>query len=117
MLSIVVPVFNEENNLSVFNKRLISVCRKIKKKFEVIYIDDGSKDRSLDLIKKFSKENKNVHYISLFRNFGQHAAVMAGLKLSKGKFIITLDSDLQNPPEEIVKFVKYLDKDFDVVAG
>ncbi len=117
MISIIAPVYNEEECLEEFNKRTLKVLDDSKKNYELIYIDDGSKDKSLDLIKNFKKKNSKVKFISFYRNFGQHAAVLAGFKFCKGEHIITLDTDLQNPPEEISKFIPYVAKDYDVIAG
>ena len=117
IIYIVVPVFNEESNLRVFHERLLTTCDKSIKDYEIIYIDDGSSDNSSSILKEAAKESSNIFYISFFRNFGQHAAVLAGFKFSKGSHIITLDSDLQNPPEEIIKFLENKDSDCDIVAG
>tara|TARA_Y100001970_G_scaffold289928_1_gene421807 strand:- start:1762 stop:2700 length:939 start_codon:yes stop_codon:yes gene_type:complete len=103
-LSVIIPVFNEEQHIDELTSRLISSCRKLKINFEIIYVDDGSNDKSLAKIIKFSSKYKFIKYISFIKNFGQHAAVIAGFEKAKGNFILTLDSDLQNPPEEISKF-------------
>ena len=117
MISIIIPVYNEQKNLEELNNRLLSVCSSLNKKFEIIYVDDGSTDSSLEKIKNFSKINSNIFYIEFFRNFGQHAAVMAGFSNAKGEIVITLDADLQNPPEEIKKLLDEIDKGYDIVAG
>lgn len=117
MISIVIPVYNEEKNLHSFNERIVKTCNETMGDYEIIYVDDGSTDESLHLIKKFCMSNNKIFYISFFRNFGQHAAVISGFKFSKGSNIITLDSDLQNPPEEIIKFLNYKNSDFDIIAG
>ncbi len=117
MISVIAPVYNEEESLEEFNKRTLKVLRNSAEDFEIIYIDDGSKDKSLEIIKNLCSNNKEVKFISFYRNFGQHAAVLAGFKNSKGDYIITLDTDLQNPPEEIYEFLKYTNKNYDVVAG
>tara|TARA_B100002019_G_scaffold252092_1_gene232848 strand:+ start:438 stop:1352 length:915 start_codon:yes stop_codon:yes gene_type:complete len=117
MISIIVPVYNEEESLEEFNKRTLNVLRSHSKNFEIIYVDDGSKDQSLSIIKNFSLKSKEVKFISFFRNFGQHAAVLSGFKYSKGDHIITLDADLQNPPEEIPEFLNHVESNYDVIAG
>ncbi len=117
MISIIAPVYNEEECLLEFNERTLKTLRSNDDNFEIIYIDDGSKDNSLNIIKEFCSRNKEVKFISFYRNFGQHAAILAGFKYSKGDHIITLDTDLQNPPEEIVKFLEYKNNNYDVVAG
>lgn len=117
MISIVVPVFNEEENLEELNKRLLSVCNSLPINFEIIYVDDGSTDKSLDIVKNFCNLNDFIHFISFYRNFGQHAAVMAGFKYARGDLIMTLDADLQNPPEEIIKLIDKMKDGYDIVAG
>ena len=117
MISIIAPVFNEEESLEEFNTRTLKVLKDNITNFEIIYIDDGSKDKSLDIIKRASTENDEVKFISFYRNFGQHAAILAGFKYATGDYIITLDTDLQNPPEEILKFLEYANDNYDVVAG
>ena len=117
MISIVIPVFNEEKNLEELNKRLLVVCNSLDREFEIIYVDDGSSDKSLDIIKNFCVSHKFIHYITFYRNFGQHAAVMAGFKHTLGDIIMTLDADLQNPPEEIPKLIDKMKDGYDIVAG
>ncbi len=117
MISIIAPVYNEEECLVEFNERTLAALRGNNDNFEIIYIDDGSKDKSLEIIKEFCSKNKEIKFISFYRNFGQHAAILAGFKYSKGDHIVTLDTDLQNPPEEIVKFLNYTNGNYDVVAG
>lgn len=117
MISIVIPVYNEEKNLHAFNERIVKTCNKALDDYEIIYVDDGSTDKSLHLIKEFCMNNNNIFYISFFRNFGQHASVISGFKFSRGLNVITLDSDLQNPPEEILKFLKYKNSNYDIIAG
>jgi undecaprenyl-phosphate 4-deoxy-4-formamido-L-arabinose transferase len=117
-LSIVIPVFNEEDNLKELISRTLEACEQTKMKHEIILIDDGSKDKSTSILEKASAENPDkIISVFLNRNYGQHAAVMAGLRESKGDIVITLDADLQNPPEEIPNLVNELiDKDADVVG-
>jgi len=117
LLSVVIPVFNEEDNLDQLISRCLSACDSIGIKFEIILIDDGSKDSSPEIIGRAS-ENHPGKIIGVFlnRNYGQHAAVMAGFKESKGDIIVTLDADLQNPPEEIPRLVEAARQGYDVVG-
>ena len=116
-VSVVVPVFNEDACLDEFIKRTLTACRTLKKKFEIILIDDGSNDKSADIIQKFSEANPSeVVGCILNRNYGQHAAIMAGFSLVEGDLIVTIDADLQNPPEEIPKLVAEAEKGVDVVG-
>jgi undecaprenyl-phosphate 4-deoxy-4-formamido-L-arabinose transferase len=115
-LSVVVPVFNEQESLNELYSRINKALEEYRDT-EIVFVDDGSSDSSLDILKKFSVDDNKVRVVSLYRNFGQHAALMAGFKDSYGKIIVTLDADLQNPPEEIPKLVSKIEDGFDVVAG
>ena len=119
-VSVVIPVFNEEQNLPELVERTRAACLQTGLRCEIILIDDGSKDRSVELIQKAaeepSEEKVSVVGIILNRNYGQHAAVMAGFSHSQGAAVITLDADLQNPPEEIPRLVRELNAGFDVVG-
>ena len=116
-VSLVIPVYNEEGNLEELNKRILDVFHTIDIDYEIIYVDDGSIDKSLSIINKLSDQNEFIRFISFFRNFGQHASVMAGFKNAEGDIVITLDSDLQNPPEAIPEFLNAIEKGYDIVAG
>ena len=94
-LSIIVPVLNESNNIKIFYNELIKYCPDIN--YEIIFVDDGSTDNTLDIIKALAESYTNVKYISLSRNFGKEAAMVAGMKASKGNFVINSDVDLQDP--------------------
>ncbi len=115
-LSVVIPVFNEEKNIPDLMDRLSRVLRGLGKPFEVIFVDDGSRDSSLELLKKIQEEMKEVSVIAFNRNYGQHAAIFAGFEQTSGEIVITLDADLQNPPEEIPKLVAKMEEGYDVVA-
>lgn len=116
--SVVIPVYNEEACLDELISRCLAACEKTGKKFEIILIDDGSKDRSAEIITAASEKypNKIVGCI-LNRNYGQHAAIMAGFSLVITDLAITIDADLQNPPEEIPRLVEHADKGgYDVIG-
>ena len=116
-LSLVIPVFNEADNLKELVERCLSVCRRSSLTFEIILVDDGSTDGSAALITKAATDNPLQIIRVLFnRNYGQHAAVIAGLTESRGNIVITLDADLQNPPEEIPKLIQEMKKGVDVVG-
>jgi undecaprenyl-phosphate 4-deoxy-4-formamido-L-arabinose transferase len=116
MISLVIPVYNEEENLHQLMERLSSVMLQMGKTYEIIFIDDGSKDHSLSLLKSFTVHSE-VRVVELVRNYGQHAAIFAGLSIVRGDIIVTLDADLQNPPEEIPKLItKMLEGNYDVVG-
>jgi undecaprenyl-phosphate 4-deoxy-4-formamido-L-arabinose transferase len=118
LLSVVIPVFNEEENLDELIRRCLLAGNRTGRPFEIILVDDGSSDRSAEKIDAAAKNSPgNVVGVFLNRNYGQHAAVIAGFEQSKGDIIITLDADLQNPPEEIPRLVEAMDKGYDVVGS
>lgn len=117
LLSVVIPVFNEEENLDELIRRCLLACDQTRCRFEIVLINDGSSDGSAEKIDAAAKNNPGkVVGVFLNRNYGQHAAVIAGFEQSKGDVIITLDADLQNPPEEIPRLVDAMDKGYDVVG-
>ncbi|MDY6823254.1 MAG: glycosyltransferase [Thermodesulfobacteriota bacterium] len=115
-LSVVIPVYNEKENLPELIDRCLAACRKTGRDFEIILVDDGSRDGSRDLIPQAADQHTEVVGVILNRNYGQHAAVFAGLEQSKGNIVVTLDADLQNPPEEIPRLVDEMDRGVDVVG-
>ena len=112
-LSVIIPVYNEENNVAILHSELINVLNSLNKKFEIIFVDDGSADKTLENLSRLKK----VKIIKLRRNFGQTAALLAGINNANGKVIITLDGDLQNNPKDIPRLLEKLDKGYDVVSG
>ena len=116
-ISVVIPVYNEEENLEELISRIMAVCNGMGNPYEIILVDDGSIDRSPHMITEAAVQNDGrVVGVILNRNYGQHAAVMAGFAASKGDIVVTLDADLQNPPEEIPKLVDKIEQGFDVVG-
>jgi glycosyltransferase involved in cell wall biosynthesis len=113
MISIIIPVYNEEKNVKELHKEILEVCQKLNREFEIIFIYDCSSDKTLDELKKLSP----IKIISFTRNFGQTAAFDAGFKAAQGDIIISMDGDLQNDPNDIPKFLEELNKGYDVVAG
>lgn len=116
MISIVVPVFNEEESIQEFYNVLVSSLSKLRKPFEVIFIDDGSTDSSLDRIKKIVKSSKNISVYSFRTNQGKAEALTLGFEKAKGDIIVTLDADLQDRPEEIARLLPFTE-DYDLVCG
>jgi glycosyltransferase involved in cell wall biosynthesis len=116
-LSVVIPVYNEEDCLPELHRRLTAVMNSIRRPYEIIFVDDGSADGSLSLIQRFSRADPHTRYLSLTRNFGQAAAVAAGQGASRGRGVIMLDSDLQNPPEEIPRLLAKFDEGYELVYG
>ncbi len=116
-ISVVIPVYNEEKVLDELLKRCLESCRQTQKRFEIILIDDGSADDSANILRKYASENLDeVIAVILNRNYGQHSAIMAGFAQVRGDLVITLDADLQNPPEEIPVLVKTAEEGYDVVG-
>ena len=115
LLSLIVPLYNEEKNLSLFFERSHKVLESLLIPFEIIFINDGSKDESLALVKSFSKNNDSIRFIDLSRNFGHQIAVSAGLDYAKGDIICIIDADLQDPPELIPVMLDKMKKGYEVV--
>jgi undecaprenyl-phosphate 4-deoxy-4-formamido-L-arabinose transferase len=115
-IAIVIPVYNEKENLPTLIQRLTSVMQSLGKSYEIIFIDDGSRDNSLEILKEFSQK-PSVKIVELTRNYGQHAAILAGFSVSSAEIVITMDADLQNPPEEIPNLVRVMEEgNYDVVG-
>jgi undecaprenyl-phosphate 4-deoxy-4-formamido-L-arabinose transferase len=118
LISVVIPVFNEEANLDELTARTVAACDTLENPYEIILIDDGSYDSSRKKIAAAVEQHPGkIIGVFLNRNYGQHAAVMAGFAESKGDIVVTLDADLQNPPEEIPKLVNKTEEGFDVVGS
>ncbi len=117
-MSLVIPVYNESANLHALWSRLKPVLDSLERPWEVIFVDDGSMDDSLTILQKIAgEEGGRVQVVELARNFGQHAAILAGFRQTRGDMVVTLDADLQNPPEEIPRLVEAIDAGNDVVGG
>ncbi len=117
-VDIIVPCFNESQVLDLFFKEAYGVVSKIENySFEFIFIDDGSSDNTLDILKEYSKKYNFVRYISFSRNFGKESAMYAGLKNSTGDFAVMLDSDLQHPPRLIADMLKAMEEGYDCCSA
>lgn len=116
-ISVVLPVFNEAAAIEELYNRLSKVMEEIGELYEIIFIDDGSYDNSLKVLKSVQKMDERIRVVALTRNFGQHAAILAGFNKAKGDIVITMDSDLQNPPEEIPNLLDKLNEGYEVAAG
>ena len=112
----VIPVYNEEDNIPFLWEELKGVLKSLKKDYEVIFVDDGSTDNSFDLLKRISDKEECVRVIKLKKNCGQSAAFDVGFKKAKGKIIVTMDADLQNDPKDIPHLLEVIE-DYDVVCG
>jgi glycosyltransferase involved in cell wall biosynthesis len=114
-ISVVIPVFNEEENLRPLHEKIAEVFGKLNMDFEIIYIDDGSTDRGFDILKEIRSRAGNVKLIRFDKNYGKTSAIDAGFKSASGEFVLTMDSDLQHDPADIIRIVEGL-RGNDVVA-
>ncbi len=116
-LSIVIPIFNEEENIKALYQEIKAVTSQMEQESEILFIDDGSSDRGPAILTEIANKDPQVVYIRFRRNFGQTAALAAGFDYSKGNVIITMDGDLQNDPADIPKLLAKLDEGYDMVSG
>lgn len=117
MLSVVIPVFNESATVDHLYARTVSVLDSLAPSFEIICVDDGSHDDTLEKLKAIREKDKRVKIISLSRNFGHQQSFLAGLHHAKGDYIVMMDGDLQDPPEIIIKFQELINSGYDIVYG
>lgn len=116
-ISLIVPCYNEQDALPIFYEEVIKIIDKMQCEYEIIFVNDGSKDKTLEILKKFSKKNENVTYLSFSRNFGKEAAMYAGFCNVGGDYIAVMDADMQDPPSLLPEMVKLLEsEDYDSVA-
>lgn len=119
LLSVIVPCYNEEENIEPFYLELLketSFLAEKDMKLELLYIDDGSQDRTVEEIKKLREKDERVHLIAFSRNFGKEAAMYAGLENSNGDYVVLMDADLQDPPALLARMVSYVEQGYDSVA-
>jgi len=113
----VIPVYNSEQTITTLHQRLVSVLAQLSAEYEIIYVNDGSIDGSWQEIKILEEKNPSVVGVNLMKNYGQHNALICGIRKAKYELIATLDDDLQNPPEELPKLIEKLNEGYDVVYG
>ncbi|MFI3214433.1 MAG: glycosyltransferase family 2 protein [Eubacteriales bacterium] len=119
LLSVIIPCYNEEENVDYFYQEFIKNQNFFDEKmieFELIYIDDGSKDRTVEEVKKLKEKDDRIHLVSFSRNFGKEAAVYAGFEKSKGDYVVMMDADLQDPPHLLPEMFSYIEEGYDSVA-
>jgi glycosyltransferase involved in cell wall biosynthesis len=116
-LSVMLPVYNEEESLELQYSAVLTALKKINRTYEIIFVDDGSTDRSAEILGEIAKKDKNVKVVLFRRNFGQTAAMAAGIDYSRGEVVVFMDSDLQNEPEDIVNLLEKIEEGYDVVSG
>ena len=113
-IDIIVPCYNEEDSLEIFQRHIEKIFQHVSElEYSLIYVNDGSKDKTLELIKTLCNENKNINYISFARNFGKEAGILAGLSYSTGDYVVVMDADLQHPPELIPRMLKEVEAGYD----
>lgn len=116
--SVVIPLFNDAEILPELHRRVSAVMESLAEAYEIVYVDDGSRDNTFGVLGQvYQADMSHVKAVRLLRNFGQHPAVTAGFEQTRGQIVITLDSDLQNPPEEVPKLIDKLAEGYDVVVG
>jgi glycosyltransferase involved in cell wall biosynthesis len=116
-ISVFLPVFDEEPNLRLLHQKLDEALQKLGRSAEIIYVDDGSRDGSLSILRELAREDDRVRVVALRRNYGQTAAMAAGIDAARGRVLIPMDADLQNDPADIVRLLDKLDEGYDVVSG
>ena len=117
MISIIVPIFNEQDNIPTLYDQLLKVMGAVGQPYEIIFVNDGSSDKSPEILNSISEKDERAKIIHFGRNFGQTAAFMAGFDFAGGKIIIPIDADLQNDPEDIPNLIEKLEEGYDVVSG
>src|SRR6266550_2507803 len=115
MISIVVPAYNEEDGVILLHQRVTNAATYWHEDYEIVIVDDGSKDRTLQLLTTIAASDRRVKVLSLTRNFGHQAAVTAGLNQASGDIVAIIDADLQDPPEELERFLNKCREGYDVV--
>ena len=116
-ISIIIPCYNEEEAIPYFYEEIEKITKKIKAKFEYIFVDDGSQDNTLKIIKTLAKKDKKIRYISFSRNFGKEASMLAGLEHATGDYVTTMDADLQDPPELLIEMFNTLENEEYDICG
>ena len=115
-ISIIIPAYNEQESIPYLNERLDQLMKQMNNyEFEILFVNDGSKDKTLEMIKDLRKKDKRICYVDFSRNFGKEIAMIAGLDYATGDCVIFMDADLQDPPELIPELVKYWEEGYDDV--
>lgn len=117
MISFIIPLFNEEKSLEPLYEEVKHVVQQLKKPYEIIFVDDGSTDGSLDILQSLAKKDKNIRIFSFRKNQGKAEVLMVGFQKAQGDIIVTLDADLEDKPAEVPGMIQKLDEGYDVVSG
>lgn len=115
--SVVIPVYNSASILKKLHAEIVKIFEKNRKSFEIIFVEDCGPDKSWELLKELRKKDQRLKVIQLYRNFGQHNALICGLSFASGEYVLTMDDDLQHPPEEIPKLIAKIEQGYDLVYG
>jgi glycosyltransferase involved in cell wall biosynthesis len=116
-LSIVVPVYNEEDNIILLYQRIHEACEPLGLRYEVVFVDDGSRDRTFSVLEEIHHQDKRVKVVRFRKNYGQTPAMVAGFRAARGRIVVSMDGDLQNDPADIPRLLAKLDEGYDVVCG
>ncbi len=116
-ISVIIPIYNEEESLLKLGEEVLSVLKNLNRSYEIIFVDDGSTDHSIEIIRSLHESNPIIKYIQFRRNFGKSAALSVGFNEAKGSIIVTMDGDLQDDPSEIPKFLGKIEEGFELVCG
>ncbi len=117
MISVVVPAYNEEENIPILYEKLVRVLDSLGEEYEIVFVDDGSYDRTPEILRELAEKDRRVKVVRFRRNYGQTAAMYAGFEHARGDVIITMDADLQNDPEDIPRLLEKLEEGYDIVSG
>ena len=116
-ISIVVPVFNEEENVRLLYEQIRDACESVRQTYEIVFVDDGSSDRTFDILEEIHSQDSHLKAIRFRKNYGQTAAMAAGFEFARGEVVISMDGDLQNDPADIPQLLEKMDQGYDIVCG
>ena len=116
-ISIVVPVYNEEDNVQLLYQQIREVCESLRKSYEIVFVDDGSRDQTFEILEEIHSQDPRLKAIRFRKNYGQTAAMAAGFEYARGEVVVSMDGDLQNDPADIPLLLKKMNEGFDIVCG
>ncbi len=116
-ISIVIPVFNEEDNVQLLYQQIREVCESLRQSYEIVFVDDGSRDRTFEILEEIHSNDPRLKAIRFRKNYGQTAAMAAGFEFARGEVVISMDGDLQNDPADIPRLLAKMDEGYDIVCG
>ena len=116
-ITVAIPVFNEQDNVRLLYQKIRDVCESLQQSFEIVFIDDGSSDRTFDLLEEIHSQDAHLKAIRFRKNYGQTAAMAAGFEYARGQVVVSMDGDLQNDPADIPLLLEKMNEGFDIVCG